>query len=129
MRKLILALALVTLSGCSTIANIIPSFWDDNQSARIIDVRLSIDSIDCSQTQLAQALRLQDQLKWFELYSESKGRRQQDVIKIITPMQESVMDWVKRSQEGQGSQNYCLIKKKLLQSQAKTAASAVLGRF
>jgi hypothetical protein len=129
MRKLILALALVTLSGCSTIANIIPSFWDDNQSARIIDVRLNVDSIDCSQAQLAQALRLQDQLKWFELYSESKGRRQQDVIKIITPMQESVMDWVKRSQEGQGSQNYCLIKKKLLQSQAKTAASAVLGRF
>lgn len=117
------------LSGCSTIVSLIPSFWDDNQSAKIIDVRSSIDSINCAQPQLPQALQVQSQLRWFELYSESKGRRQQDVIAIITPMQESVMDWVKRSQDSQSTVGYCEIKKKLLASQAKTAASAVLGRF
>jgi hypothetical protein len=107
----------------------IPSFWDDNQSAKIVDVRLKTDMINCEQAQLPQAQQLQADLRWFELYSESKGRRQQDVQKIIAPMQESVADWVKRSTEGQGSKGYCEIKKKLLQTQAKSAASAILGRF
>jgi hypothetical protein len=129
MKRILLIASVVLLSGCSTIVSLIPSFWDDNQSARIIDVRSSIDSINCKEPQLAQALQVQAQLRWFELYSESKGRRQQDVIKIITPMQESVTDWVKRSQDSQSTVSYCEIKKKLLASQAKTAASAVLGRF
>jgi hypothetical protein len=129
MKRILLIASVVLLSGCSTIVGMIPSFWDDNQSAKIIDVRSSIDSINCKEPQLAQALQVQAQLRWFELYSESKGRRQQDVIKIITPMQESVTDWVKRSQDSQSTVSYCEIKKKLLTSQAKTAASAVLGRF
>jgi hypothetical protein len=127
--RLLITLLFVGLTGCSTIVGFIPSFWDDNQSRSIVDVRLSIDSIDCSKPQLPQAEGIASQLKWFELYSESKGRRQQDVLRIVAPMQESVADWVKRSQEGAGSVGYCTIKKKLLQSQAKTAASAVLGRF
>ena len=128
MKKIILICA-VMLSGCSTIISYIPSFWDDNQSARIITVRLSIDQIDCSRDQLPQALSIQSDLRWFELYSESKGSRQSDVVRLIEPMQESVGDWVKRSKDGQGSQGYCEIKKRLLQSQSKSAASAILGRF
>ena len=128
MKKIILICA-VMLSGCSTIMSYIPSFWDDNQSARIITVRLSIDQIDCSRDQLPQALSIQSDLRWFELYSESKGSRQSDVVRLIEPMQESVGDWVKRSKDGQGSQGYCEIKKRLLQSQSKSAASAILGRF
>lgn len=127
--RLLITLLFVGLTGCSTIVGFIPSFWDDNQSRSIVDVRLSIDAIDCAKPQLPQAEGIASQLKWFELYSESKGRRQQDVLRIVAPMQESVADWVKRSQEGAGSASYCTIKKKLLQSQAKTAASAVLGRF
>lgn len=129
MRRLIILFALFTLSGCASIVSMIPSFWDDNQSQKIIDVRLKADQINCDQPQLPQAQQLQSDLRWFELYSESKGKRQQDVIKIIAPMQESVADWVKRSSEGQGSKGYCEIKKKLLQTQAKSAASAILGRF
>lgn len=107
----------------------IPSFWDDNQSASIINVRLAVDAIDCSKPQLPQAENLASQLRWFELYSESKGARQRDVLRLVEPMQETTADWVKRSRDAQGSTAYCEIKKKLLQSQAKTAASAVLGRF
>jgi hypothetical protein len=44
-------------------------------------------------------------------------------------MKESVSDFVKRSEEKQGSETYCEIKKKMLQTQAATAAKAVLGRF
>ncbi len=129
--KRIITLLFVTLAltGCASITSLIPSFWDPNQSARITDVRLKTDSINCDQPQLPQAQALQSDLRWFELYSESKGSRQQDVIRIIQPMQESVSDWVKRSTDGQGSKTYCEIKKKLLQTQAKSAAQAIQGRF
>lgn len=129
MKRIILIGVVALLTGCGSIANIIPSFWDDNQSSRIIDVRMAVANIDCAQPQLPQAQAIAGQLKWFELYSESKGRRQQDVILIITPMQESVLDWIKRSQDSTASVAYCTIKKKLLESQSRTAASAVLGRF
>jgi len=130
MKRLITLLVLsLTLSGCASITSLIPSFWDPNQSARITDVRLRVDQINCELSQLPQALQIQNDLRWFELYSESKGSRQQDVIRVIQPMQESVTDWVKRSTDGQGSKTYCEIKKKLLQSQAKSAAAAIQGRF
>ncbi len=119
----------VMLTGCSTVKSWIPSFWDDNQSAKIVDVRLAVDRIDCGRDQLAQAQRVRDDLRWFELYSQSKGWRQADVLRIIKPMQETVEDWYKRSLDGQGSKGYCEIKKKILQSQSERAAQAVLGRF
>jgi hypothetical protein len=130
MKRLITLLVLsLALTGCASITSLIPSFWDPNQSARITDVRLRVDQINCELSQLPQALQIQNDLRWFELYSESKGSRQQDVIRVIQPMQESVTDWVKRSTDGQGSKTYCEIKKKLLQSQAKSAAAAIQGRF
>jgi hypothetical protein len=129
MRKLILALALVTLSGCSTIQNWIPSFWDDNQSAKITDVRLTVDRIDCAKDQLAQATQLRDQLRWFELYSTSKGALQKDVLRLIKPIQDTTEDWYKRSLDGQGSVGYCNIKKKILEQQTARAATGILGRW
>lgn len=130
MKRLLIALVVMfTVTGCSTIQKWIPSFWDDNQSAKITDVRLNIDRINCDQAQLAQAERIRDDLRWFELYSQSKGSRQQDVLRLIQPMQETVNDWYKRSLDNQGSKGYCLIKKRILQQQSERAASAVLGRF
>ena len=129
MKKLALVLLFVSLTGCSTVKSWIPSFWDDNQSSSIINLRLSIERLDCTKPQLPQVTNIRDQITWFELYSESKGWRQADVIRVVAPMKESIDDFYKRSQDAQGSQTYCEIKKKLLQTQAKTAASAVLGRF
>ncbi len=129
MKILIAVILSVALSGCSTVKSWIPSFWDDNQSAKIVDVRLAVDRIDCSQPQLAQAQRVRDDLRWFELYSESKGWRQADVLRIIKPMQATVEDWYRRSLDAQGSKGYCEIKKKILQQQSERAAQAVLGRF
>jgi hypothetical protein len=129
MKQLLAILFLVTLSGCSTVKSWIPSFSDDNQSASIITVRLSIERLDCSKPQLAQVTVIRDNITWFELYSESKGWRQADVLRVLAPMRDSIDDFYKRSQDNQGSQTYCEIKKKLLQSQAKSAAAAVLGRF
>lgn len=131
MKKLILtAIIAVSLSGCASIKTLIPSFWDDNQSASIINVRQKIENISCEpNTQYADSTKILAEVEWFELYSQSKGFRQQDVIKIIKPMKETLDDWQKRSKEKEGSKIYCEGKKKVLQKQSSRAAEAILGRF
>lgn len=129
MTKLITLSLAIMLGGCSHIQSWIPSFWDSNQSARITDVRLTVDRIDCSRDQLAQARVLRDQLRWFELYSRSKGALQQDVIKLVKPIQDTTEDWYKRSLDGQGTQGYCAIKKRILEQQADRAAQGIMGRW
>ncbi len=128
MRTLILLTALM-LSGCATVTNWIPSFWDDNQSAKITDVRLHVDRLDCKGDQLAQISKIRDDLRWFELYSQSKGKLQKDVLRLVGPMQETVEDMYKRNAEGKGSVTYCELKKRIMQQQAERAAAGVLGRY
>jgi lipid A disaccharide synthetase len=124
--KLIATLLMVTvLAGCA----VIPSFWDDNQSSRIVDIQQQVVRIDCAGDQLAQAQAILSDIQWFELYSTSKGSRQSDVLRLLEPMKQTVTDWQKRSQDGGGSVVYCRIKKQLLEQQAATASRAVLGRF
>lgn len=126
--KKILALTLtVTLTGCAAITDKIPSFWDDNQSAAIVSVRQAVDTLDCQQPHALQVKVIKDQLRWFELYSESKGTK--DVARLVKPMQETVNDFYKRSVEKEGSEAYCNSKKKVMEVQGKTIAEAVLGRF
>lgn len=107
----------------------IPSFWDDNQSARIVDVRLHVDRLDCSQPQLVQIAVIRDDLRWFELYSHSKGQLQKDVLRLIQPMQQTVEDMYTRNTGGTASNAYCELKKQIMQQQAERIASAVLGRW
>jgi hypothetical protein len=126
MKKLAIFVVLISLNAC---AGFMPSFWDDNQSKKIIDVRQTVAHLDCAQPHLPQAQKIQHQLEWFQLYSESKGYLQQDVLILIKPMQETVNDFVKRSKTSQGSVAYCELKKKLLINQSATAAKAVLGRY
>jgi hypothetical protein len=129
--KKILAIIAVSLSvtGCASIQSMIPSFWDDNQSRAIVDVRQSVVQLDCEKEHAPQVKRIKDNLQWFQLYSDSKGKRQQDVLKLVAPMQETVDDFYKRSTEKQGTKTYCEIKKKVMILQSDKAASAVLGRF
>jgi hypothetical protein len=129
--KKVLAIAIVSVSltGCASIQSMIPSFWDDNQSRAIVDVRQSVVQLDCEKEHAPQVKRIKDNLQWFQLYSDSKGKRQQDVLKLVAPMQETVDDFYKRSTEKQGTKTYCEIKKKVMLLQSEKAASAVLGRF
>lgn len=114
------------LTGCATVQSWIPSFWDDNQSNYIVETRLNIEGLDCGGAQLAQVQSLQRDLRRFELYSESKGSLQKDVLRVVEPMKSTIDEWVKR---GEGSRTYCEIKKKLLAQQAERAARAILGRW
>jgi len=117
------------LTGCATVQSWIPSFWDVNQSARITDVQLAVDRLDCAADQLVQVTRIRDDLRWFELYSTSKGSVQQDVIRLIAPMQVTVEDMHKRNTEGKGSTVYCELKKRIMQQQAARAAAGIQGRW
>lgn len=127
MQKLFLALAVVLLSGCTTIQNWIPSFWDDNQAAKITDVRVKILNIRCDQDQLTQSQAIMLDLQWFDVYSTSKGFTQRDVIRVIEPIKETTADWIKRGNDG--SKTYCELKKRVLTQQSERAARAVMGRW
>jgi len=129
MTKLLAIFAIAVLSGCASIQGLIPSFWDDNQSRKIIDLRQSVEQINCSLPQRPQADLVVREAEWFDMYSESKGSRQADVRRIIKPILETAHDWQKRSQVQEGSKAYCQLKKQVLQTQTKRAAEAVLGRF
>lgn len=132
MKKLILALSIVTLTGCSSISNLvekIPSFWDDNQSAAIVTIAQSVRNIDCKESHAPQLYPIKQQIEWFIIYSEAKGARQNDVIKLVAPIQQTVDDFFKRSVEKQGSEAYCESKKRIMTAQSTEAAKAVLYRF
>jgi len=118
----------MALTGCASVSSVIPSFWDDNQSSRIIDVRLAVERVDCVNA-LPGVSRVRDDIEWFRLYSHSKGKLQKDVLAVIEPMQETAEDWYKRTQSGTASKVYCELKKSVMQQQAARAASAVLGRW
>lgn len=129
MKKILVIAMITTLTGCANMYKYIPSFWDDNQSAKIIDVRQKIHNIDCTKAQAPQATAIVQDIQWFRLYSESKGRSQQDVVKLVEPMEQTASDWAKRSATQEGSRTYCEIKKKVLVGQIDRAAGSVLGRW
>jgi hypothetical protein len=125
--KLISAIIVsVLVSGCASVQSWIPSFWDDNQSAYITEVRLTVEQINCADAQTPQVQRLTQDLRRFELYSEAKGSLQRDVLRVIEPMSSTVKEWRDR---GEGSRVYCEIKKRLLTQQAERASKVILGRW
>ena len=128
MKRIIAVLALLTLSACNSIdiSTVVPSFWDDNQSRSIINTYQLAVNVDCKEPQAAQAQAIVRELQWFQLYSESKGMLQKDVIKLIQPMQTTAKEWADRENPSEG---YCKIKKQIIITQARAASSAVLGRF
>lgn len=128
MKRIAVVAVVMMLSGCAVVDKI-PSFWDDNQSRAVIDLRLSIEKVDCTQPQATQVRELLDRVRWFQLYSESKGR-QKDVLRVFEPMHKTVAEWNQRVESGaDGSKAYCEIKKRVLTQQGRMAAEAVLGRY
>jgi hypothetical protein len=127
----VISVLALSMSGCAAIKDQIPSFWDDNQSASIVSVRQHVENIDCAKPQAPQVMTISQNIRWFQLYSESKGSLQKDVLRVVDPMSKTVADWQSRldQQAEAPSRAYCEIKKKLLTAQSKLAAQAVLGRY
>lgn len=129
MKKIIALSLFLFTTGCNSIdmSTVIPSFWDDNQSRSIVTVYQLASNINCDElpTNL-QVKRIVDELQWFQLYSESKGMLQKDVLNLVQPMQKTVIEWAAKDKS---SNSYCKIKKQIVTEQAKMASKAVLGRF
>ena len=132
MKRLVLIGLVALLQGCATfsfqnIKDQIPSFWDDNQSRSVIDIRQSVEKLNCKEAHAAQVKVIKDNIQWFILYSDSKGTK--DVLTLVKPMESTVDDFYKRSLEKQGTEIYCDIKKKILITQSSAVAKTVIGRF
>jgi hypothetical protein len=132
MKRLVLIGLVALLQGCATfsfqnIKDQIPSFWDDNQSRSVIDIRQSVEKLNCKEPHAPQVKVIKDNIQWFILYSDSKGTK--DVLTLVKPMESTVDDFYKRSLEKQGTEIYCDIKKKILITQSSAVAKTVIGRF
>jgi uncharacterized protein YceK len=125
MKRLITILAVLTLTGCSSLLSYIPSRWDVNQAKVTTDLRQSTHGFDCKGDQLAQLKVIAQQVEWFDLYAESKGTK--DVAKLTATMKVTVTEFQNRPQPV--SAIYCDLKKKLMSQQADIIAKTVQGRF
>jgi len=125
MKKLIAVFAFLSLTGCSSLLDYIPSRWDVNQAKVTTDLRQSTHNFDCKGDQQAQLKLVAEQIQWFDLYAESKGTK--DVAKLTATMKGTVKEFQDRPQPV--SALYCDLKRKLMIQQADIIAKTVQGRF
>jgi len=130
MKKLITAVALVVLSGCSTVQTVvdwIPSRWDGNQSSVVTDMQQMTRHIDCATDLKPQLHDLFLKVEWYDLYANTKGTH--DMAKLDQVMLTTIKEFQDRSEKGPISTMYCDMKKKVLIQQADIIAKTVQGRF
>lgn len=127
MKKLIAVLAFLSLTGCSTIMEWIPSRWDANQSKSITDIQQQAVRFDCKGDQIAQINSLDLNVEWFIIYSKTKPTR--DIIKLTDTLQKTVKEYQDRLKTGPVSPLYCDLKRKIIIQQADILAGSVQGRF
>lgn len=127
MKKISLIISMVVLTGCSTIKDNIPSFWDPNQAAKIVDIRQTVRALDCKADHAPQAANLVKQIEWFEIYSQTIDHR--DMVRLVKPLKETAQEFYDRTKKQQASETYCNLKKQNLETQSKRAAEVIMGRF
>jgi len=101
----------------------IPSFWDDNESYSVAQIRHSVEQIDCDTTYSNQVNNLISDIRFLQLYSESKGS--DDILEMVDPMMETAKGLANKEE----NKVFCSIKKKTLQKQSALIADATMERF
>jgi len=127
MKRLLLILALVSLTGCASIMEYIPSSWDVNQAKVITDIQQQSRNFDCKADLALQIKRLSQDVEWFDIYSKTKPTR--DIAKLTGTITDTVKELQERVNKGPVSPLYCDLKKKIIQQQADILAKSVQGRF
>ena len=127
MKKILIALTLVALAGCSTIGEYIPSRWDVNQAKVTTDLRQTTKNFNCAGDIKTQLITIHNQIEWFDLYAESKGTK--DVAKLTATIKGTVKEFQDRVDKGPVSPLYCKIKQGIMSDQASIIARTVQGRF
>ena len=126
MKKMLIVLTLVTLSGCSML-NYIPSSFDYNESAKITDIQQDVRLLDCKVDTIKGVYALYNDVKWLETYSSTKKSR--DISSIIPALTKSVTELKERGDKGPISNIYCELKRKIITQEAEQISNAVQGRF
>ena len=127
MKKLIVILAVLGLSGCASIMELIPSRWDVNQAKVITDIQLQARHLDCKADLAPQVNKLAQDVEWFDIYAKTKPTR--DISKLTGTITTTVKELQDRVKAGSVSPLYCDLKKKIIQQQADILAGSVQGRF
>ena len=127
MKRLLLILAVVGLTGCASIMEKIPSRWDANQARVITDIQLQARHFDCKGDQVVQLNALSLNVEWFDIYAKSKPTR--DIAKLTGTVTATVKEYQDRLKTGPVSPMYCDIKLKIIKQQTDILAGSVQGRF
>jgi hypothetical protein len=127
MKRLLLVLAFLSLTGCASIMEMIPSGWDVNQAKVITDIQLQVRHFDCKADLAPQVNKLAQDVEWFDIYAKTKPTR--DIAKLTGTITDTVKELQDRVAKGPVSPLYCDLKKKIIQQQADILAKSVQGRF
>ena len=127
MKKLIAVVAFLSLTGCASIREMIPSGWDANQAKVITDIQLEVRHFDCKADLAPQVDQLARDVEWFDIYAKTKPTR--DIAKLTGTITDTVNELKDRVAKGPVSPLYCDLKKKIIQQQVDIIAKSVQGRF
>lgn len=127
MKKLAVVLLVVSLTGCASIMEMIPSRWDVNQAKSITNIQLQVKHFDCKADLKPQVDQLAREVEWFDIYAKTKPTR--DIAKLTGTITDTVKELQDRVAKGPVSPLYCDLKKKIIQQQADILAGSVQGRF
>ena len=127
MKRLIAVVAFLSLTGCASIMDMIPSGWDVNQARVITDIQLEVRHFDCKADLVPQVNKLAQDVEWFDIYAKTKPTR--DIAKLTGTITDTVKELQERVAKGPVSPLYCDLKKKIIQQQADILAKSVQGRF
>jgi len=127
MKKLIAVVAFLSLTGCASIMEMIPSGWDVNQAKMITDIQLEVRHFDCKADLKPQVDQLAKDVEWFDIYAKTKPTR--DIAKLTGTITDTVKELQDRVAKGPVSPLYCDLKKKIIQQQTDIIAKSVQGRF
>ena len=127
MKKILVVLAFLSLTGCASIMEYIPSSWDANQARVITDIQQQVRHFDCKADLAPQVNRLALDVEWFDIYAKTKPTR--DIAKLTGTITDTVKELQERVNKGPVSPLYCDLKKKIIQQQADILAKSVQGRF
>ena len=127
MKRLATLLVIISLTGCASIMEYIPSSWDANQAKSITDIQQQAKHIDCKADLVPQVNQLAKEVEWFDIYSQTKPTR--DINKLTGVIKDTVKELQERVAKGPVSPLYCDLKKKIIQQQADILAKSVQGRY
>lgn len=124
MKKISIIAIVFLTTACAGLS--LPSGYDPNESAGIINIVQDVKNLDCStaESRSESIKELQESVQWMRLYSIAKGS--EDVYVSLGIIDQTVTGMAVRDNV---SKSYCNLKKKTLEVQATDTAEAVMKRF